>query len=317
MCRIKLLGAITVLVGLLPPPQAAGQSLTSKFQRINTDQRRSRVDRTLTVLRQLNKTVLAVEFDEEPIEDVLNWFRERGLKNIVVHWRKLDAFGDIDRSTPVTLAVTDTTLGELLDLVLETTSQEASQPEGRLFYRIVSGMIEISTRQHYAREIVVRTYPVEDLLKATIFYNDAPEVSVADNGNGQGGGGRGGRGGSGGGSGGGFGGGGSGGGSGSSGRGGGAGGGAGGNQRPGGSIQDSGFFTGGGGGGEQQIDYQQLREDQLEKLIGLVKTIRPDTWTEGGGRGTVVEYRGKLIISQTIEMHEIIGGTFRLGAGKR
>ena len=75
-----------------------------------------------------------------------------------------------------------------------------------------------------------------------------------------------------------------------------------------------GIFQGGGG---EQIDFEGRREEQLEKLIELIKKIKPLTWQDSGGKGTIAEFRGKLMISQTIEMHEIIGGRFRLGAGKR
>ncbi len=64
------------------------------------------------------------------------------------------------------------------------------------------------------------------------------------------------------------------------------------------------------------IDFQALREEQLEKLMGVVLAINPGSWSANGGLGTVSEFRGKLIIAQTIEMHELIGGQFRLRAGK-
>ncbi len=64
------------------------------------------------------------------------------------------------------------------------------------------------------------------------------------------------------------------------------------------------------------IDFQGIREEQLEKLMGLILAINPNSWFGNGGSGTVSEFRGKLIIAQTIEMHEMIGGQFRLRAGK-
>ncbi len=64
------------------------------------------------------------------------------------------------------------------------------------------------------------------------------------------------------------------------------------------------------------IDFQALREEQIERLTEVILAINPGSWFGNGGSGTVSEFRGKLIIAQTIEMHEIIGGTFRLRAGK-
>ncbi len=290
--------AIGLSVLLLPVMEVDAQSVTSRFERLRAKHRRHRRDRTADVMRLLNREIPAVSFDQETFEDVLDWFRAQGLKNIVVHWQKVEDTGDIDRSTPVELRVSDLTLGEVLDLALSTVSASASDPDGRLSYRIVNGLIQISTQADFADEIVLRTYNIEFLLQSQIFYDDGPTISVS--GSGQGGrgegGGRGGRGGSGPG-------------------GGGRGPGGGGRGPGGGGIGDDGSIFEGGGGGEL-IDFQGLREEQLEKLMGLILAINPNSWFASGGRGTVSEFRGKFIIAQTIEMHEIIGGTFRLRAGK-
>ena len=262
MRRFFLLGVCALV---WPCMVAYGQSQTSASKQGRVKQRRAHVDRTLIVLRQLDKVVPAVNFDEEPFEDVLKWFREQGLENILVHWPKLEASGEIDASTAVTLRLQRMTLGELLDMVLEIVSHEASDADGRLFYRIRSGVVEISTREHFAEEIVTRTYDVEDLLTALLFHGDGPTVSVAAGAGGSG---------------------------------------------PGGGPGDSGgSFE--GGGRDERIDFEVLREEQLDKLIDLVKQIRPATWHDNGGEGTVAAFGGKLVISQTIEMHEIIGGMFQ------
>ena len=239
-------------------------------------------------MRLLNREIPAVNFAQETFEDVLDWFRAQGLKNIVVHWQKIEDAGDIDRSTPIELRVLDLPLGELLDLALSTVSASAFNPSGRLSYRIVKGLIRISTRADFADEIVVRTYDVENLLQALVFFDDGPTVSVS----GAGGGGR--RGGAGG-------------------RGGRGPDGGNGPGRSGGPGGDGGIFEDGGGG---VIDFQAIREEQLEKLMEVVLSINPSSWFGNSGFGTVSEFRGKLIIAQTIEMHEMIGGQFRLRAGK-
>ncbi len=127
MHRTRLLFLIGVCALLWPSTVARGQSLTSKLERARTKQRRLRIDRTLITLRQLNRVIPEVDFDDEPFEEVLDWFREQGIRNIVVHWRKLEDFGEIDRLTPVTLQMTDMTIGELLDDVLGRASAGASQ----------------------------------------------------------------------------------------------------------------------------------------------------------------------------------------------
>ena len=51
-------------------------------------------------------------------------------------------------------------------------------------------------------------------------------------------------------------------------------------------------------------NFQELRE----QLIGMLKDFQPDTWKENGGRGTISIMGNELMIRQTCEMHELIGG---------
>jgi len=40
----------------------------------------------------------------------------------------------------------------------------------------------------------------------------------------------------------------------------------------------------------------------------MLKDFQPDTWKEHGGRGTISIMGNELMIRQTCEMHELIGG---------
>ena len=60
-----------------------------------------------------------------------------------------------------------------------------------------------------------------------------------------------------------------------------------------------------------------VTQEELQQLIDVIKTVRPETWQDGGGPGTLQAFGDKLVISQTIEMHEIIGGTFSAMHQKR
>lgn len=51
-------------------------------------------------------------------------------------------------------------------------------------------------------------------------------------------------------------------------------------------------------------NFQELRE----QLIAMLKDFQPDTWKEHGGRGTISIMGNELMIRQTCEMHELIGG---------
>ncbi len=51
-------------------------------------------------------------------------------------------------------------------------------------------------------------------------------------------------------------------------------------------------------------NFQELRE----QLINMLKDLQPATWMENGGRGTISIMGNELMIRQTCEMHELIGG---------
>ncbi len=51
-------------------------------------------------------------------------------------------------------------------------------------------------------------------------------------------------------------------------------------------------------------NFQELRD----QLIGMLKDFQPDSWKEHGGRGTISIMGNELMIRQTCEMHELIGG---------
>ena len=77
-----------------------------------------------------------------------------------------------------------------------------------------------------------------------------------------------------------------------------------------GRVRGRGGGGGRGGGRCGLIDFEETREKRQENLVELLKTIRPESWDDGGGRGTVTAFSDKLVITQTVEMHEIIGGRF-------
>lgn len=265
----------------------------------------ARRERIRAIMRVLNKPVESVNWEDEAFEDLINDFfkNQQGLSNLMIRWKVIENSGaNVDPSTAVSISLTNTTTGELLDQVLTQLSAEADTEGDRLTYHIIGDRVEISTRTDFSRILYTKTYVAEHLYLARPFWSDAPEISVAaTNSGGGGGGGRGGGGGGSGGGGSGGGGGGRGGGGGGSIFGGGGSGGGGGGGRGGG---------GGGGGGGGTTDFKQEREDKQTKLIDMIKTIRPETWTGQGGQGSITAFADRVVITQSLEMHEILGGRF-------
>jgi hypothetical protein len=177
------------------------------------------------------------------------------------------------------MSLQDVTLGEALDLVLELVSDASSAAEDRLTYHVFDGMLKISTRADFARQVYTRTYYVEHLLypislnellpflqmEQSFAYVSELDPAVASGAVAQ---------------------------------------------EPIIDVVDTGSLHGPGDPGYGRPDFEGMREEELAKLVNLLKQVRPQTWQEGGGRGTITPFSDKLVISQTIELHEIIGGAF-------
>ena len=278
--------ACLILAGSAPvpgfePPKVPAALKTRRPLEAQKDKARiqKRRDRTIALLRLLNTRVEQVQFEDETLEDAFAWFREQGLKNIIVRWKVLDQVGEIGKATPITLSLQDVTLGETLDLVLELISGAASSDQNRLTYHVLDGMLKISTRADFDRHVYTRTYYVEDLLYPislnellpflqigqSFAYVSELDPAVASGAVAQ---------------------------------------------RPIIDVIDTGSFHGPGDPGYGRPDFKGMREEELAKLVNLLKQVRPRSWQEGGGRGTITPFSDKLVISQTIELHEIVGGAF-------
>ncbi len=233
----------------------------------------------------LRMRVESVNWIDKPFEDVIEWLRDlgEGRVNVVPKWNALDV-ESVTRDNTVTLQLNNTTVAEVLN---ETLEQLTGNNE--LTYRGIENKLTISTHLDFDRKLEMRVYDATDLLfRVPDFGQGAPVIDLQKTNSGGGGGGGGG----------------------------------------GGSGQS--VFGGGSGGGAtsqqdnesgQQAD--QLNEQRLTKLKEAIqRTIAPDSWdrsgTQGagaqstGGRGRIEVYRKSLIISNTIEVHEMIAGAFYL-----
>ncbi len=259
------------------PPSLKKRQNTVKRKAMERVQRRR--DRTLALLRLLQTPAKQVEFDDTPLEEALQWFKDQGLKNLVVRWKVLEQLGDIDKSTPITLSLQDVTFGEALDMVLSLISDETQTPQDRLTYHVLDGMLRISTHADFDSRVYTRTYYVEDLLYPRTLNELLPffemgqqfayvaelDPAVASGAAAQ---------------------------------------------RPIVDVLDTGALHGPGDPAYGRPDFETAREEELEKLVTLLKQVRPQAWDDGGGNGTITAFGDKLVITQTIELHEIIGGAF-------
>ncbi len=163
-------------------------------QRTPEQKRRARIAKTMA---KLNQPVEMVNWEDEALEDLITDFfkGEHGLDNLYFSWRVIENSGaNVDPSTSVNLAITETSVGELLDLMLEQLSAEADTPGDKLYYHIIGGMIKVSTKADFSSVLYTKSYNVEHLYVSRPFWVDAPEIRVEQGGSGggQGGGGQGG-----------------------------------------------------------------------------------------------------------------------------
>ena len=127
----------------------AGARRARTPQMTPAQKRRARI---VKILATLNKPVEMVNWEDEALEDLMSDFfkGEHGLDNLYFKWRVIENSGaNVDPSASVNLAIMDTTVGELLDLMLEQLSSEADTPGDKLYYHIIGGMIKVSTKADF------------------------------------------------------------------------------------------------------------------------------------------------------------------------
>jgi uncharacterized membrane protein YgcG len=238
----------------------------------------------------LRKRVESVDWTDKPFEEVLEWLKENGegRVNVVPKWGPLGV-ENVNRESLVTLQLNNTTVSDVLVEALEQLSED-----GELRFRGIENKLTISTRQDFERKMYTKVYDMTDVMfRVPDFGRTAPQIDLQQASRGGGGGGRGG---------------------------GGGGGGGGTGVFQGGGQQGQGQDEEGGQQGEQQI------EQRMGRLRDLIQnSIAPETWDTtgntgpgagrsasgaGGGRGRIEVHGRSLVITNTIEVHEMIAGRF-------
>jgi hypothetical protein len=126
-----------------------------------------------SAVRLLRKPVTdKIDWNEVSFEYVVNWLKEQGDVNIVANWRALSVAG-VERESVVTLALNRTTVGEVLNEVIEQLSE--TEP---VLYRGKGNIIRISTQDDFNRKLELRTYDVTDILVEIPDFYDAPEIDL-------------------------------------------------------------------------------------------------------------------------------------------
>jgi hypothetical protein len=150
----------------------------------------------------------------------------------------------------------------------------AISPEGELAYHGQENTLRISTKADFDRKMIFHVYNVTDIMiRIPDFGQNAPQIDLQQTSGSGGGGGGGGR-----------------------------------------SV-----FSGGSSGGEQGESGEQAEQAMKTRLEDMAKiiqeTIAVDTWDVGqiGGRGRIRVIGRYLVVYNTLEVHEMLGGPVVLG----
>jgi len=239
----------------------------------------------------LNRRVDSVDWREKTFEEVLDWLRDQGDNrvNVIAKWNALGV-ENVNRESLITLHIENTTVAELLGDCFGQLSEE-----GQVTYHGVGNKLTISTKQDFGRKLYTKVYDATDLMfRVPDFGQGIPQIDLQRAGQ----------------------------------SGGGGGGGGGGGQ---------GVFSGAGGGAQQEDNEsgQQAEQTMLQRMSQLrnliQNSIATDTWnrlgqtTPGGqsgglplpgtgtGAGRIEIFNRSLVITNTIEVHEMIVDRFALG----
>ncbi len=232
----------------------------------------------------LRKRVDSIDWTDKTFEEVLDWLRDQGENrvNIVPKWGPLGV-ENVNRESPVSLQLNNTTVADVLNEALEQLSED-----GEIRYRGIANKLTLSTRQDFERNFETRVYDATDLLfRVPDFGQSAPVIDLqkTNSSGGRGGGGGGGQSVFGGGSGG----------------------------------SQSGQDNESGQQAEQLIEQRLMRLRELIQrtiapetwdVTGTGGSSPPQTST---GRGRIEIYGRSLVVRNTIEVHEAIAGAFSFG----
>jgi len=101
-------------------------------------------------------------FDNIPLEDVLNFFKDLSGVNFHVNWKSLELV-NIDRKTPITLKASNISVARAMDLVLDDIGAGKSKYD-RVYWVINDAVVEIATGTVLDKDLKTKVYDVTDLL---------------------------------------------------------------------------------------------------------------------------------------------------------
>lgn len=120
------------------------------------------------------KKSIPVNFEENRLSNVIDYFRNTTNLNFDVRWPKLEEVG-VDPEQEITLQLSNISAEEALERVLLQASPGEFDPIG---YSIINGIVTISTIRDLSQTRELRVYDIRDLLVQIPQFADAPEFDL-------------------------------------------------------------------------------------------------------------------------------------------
>lgn len=204
-----------------------------------------------------------IDFEQTPLEEVLETIRQQVGMNLYVQWPALEKVG-VERKTPVTVHVRNVTTARLLDLVLAGLNGEKGRYDS-VYWVLEKGVVMVTTGSALSEIMRTRVYDISTLMHIVPQFR-GPRVNVE-------------------------------------------------------SIStpesNSTRTSGGGGGGDdpfgklfeddedrnqqgKQLSIAEQREQNRDTIITIIKrSIGEEMW-HPNGRGTIVIFKDKLVVTQSL-----------------
>lgn len=130
------------------------------------------VDADSELNRRLEERIAEVNFEETPLEQVVEFLTDLQGVNITVDWQDLESQG-IEREKPVTVKMRDVAMRTAIKEVL---TQVGGQTE--LGFAIGEGLLRIATKAKLNRDKFINVYDIRDLIVKIPRFKTAPQLDM-------------------------------------------------------------------------------------------------------------------------------------------
>lgn len=123
--------------------------------------------------KALREELPDVQFDDTPLETVMEFLQDAQKVNISVDWDDLQSAG-VERDTPISVRLAKLSFGTVLREIIN----QAGGADSTLSYRVVDGLVRVATREKLDHDKYALVYDVRDLLVAIPRFLNAPQINA-------------------------------------------------------------------------------------------------------------------------------------------